>query len=170
MGRRPRSRATSPRRTEASGASPSLLIGASGLSGRLRPGRSAQRLPLDSSTAKFDLSLSLTEHDAALDGTNEMRFANMDDMLRAGRFNVRRWSKEDAGIEDLAKIGLKGSPTVVSKVFGPTPRSDKADMQVVADSTPQDVVLNLLQTADVDSEELAEIRKLVARKSKEIQE
>ena len=28
----------------------------------------------------------------------------------------------------------------------------------------------LLQTADVDSEELAEIRKLVARKSKEVQE
>ena len=36
--------------------------------------------------------------------------------------------------------------------------------------SPAAMVLNLLQTADVDSEELAEIRKLVARKSKEIQE
>jgi electron transfer flavoprotein beta subunit len=79
-----------------------------------------------------------------LEGTNEMRFASLDDMLRAGRHMVRRWNKDDAGIEDLAKIGLKGSPTVVSKVFGPTPRSQKADMQVVADSTPNDVVLNLL--------------------------
>jgi electron transfer flavoprotein beta subunit len=80
-----------------------------------------------------------------LEGTNEMRFASLEDMLRAGRFPVRRWNKDDAGIEDLTKIGLKGSPTVVSKVFGPTPRTEKADMQVVADSSPQDVCLNLLQ-------------------------
>jgi electron transfer flavoprotein beta subunit len=79
-----------------------------------------------------------------LEGTNEMRFASLDDMLRAGRHAVRRWNKDDAGIEDLTKIGLKGSPTVVSKVFGPTARSQKADLQVVADSTPNDVVLNLL--------------------------
>jgi electron transfer flavoprotein beta subunit len=80
-----------------------------------------------------------------LEGTNEMRFASLDDMLRAGRFLVRRWNKDDAGIEDVSKIGLKGSPTIVSKVFGPTPRSDKADMQVVADTSVQDVTLNLLQ-------------------------
>lgn len=36
--------------------------------------------------------------------------------------------------------------------------------------SPSAMVLNLLQTADMDSEELAEIRKLVAKKSKEIQE
>ena len=80
-----------------------------------------------------------------LEGTNEMRFASLDDMLRAGRFPVRKWNKDDAGIEDVSKIGLKGSPTIVSKVFGPTPRTEKADMQVVADSNPQDVTLNLLQ-------------------------
>ena len=80
-----------------------------------------------------------------LEGTNEMRFASLDDMLRAGRFAVRKWNKDDAGIEDVSKIGLKGSPTVVSKVFGPTPRSEKADLQVVADSNVQDVCLNLLQ-------------------------
>jgi electron transfer flavoprotein beta subunit len=80
-----------------------------------------------------------------LEGTNEMRFASLEDMLRSGRFPVRRWNKEDAGIEDLTKIGLKGSPTVVSKVFGPTPRNEKADIQLVSESTPQDVCLNLLQ-------------------------
>jgi electron transfer flavoprotein beta subunit len=79
-----------------------------------------------------------------LEGTNEMRFASLEDMLRAGRHPVRKWNRDDAGIEDLSKIGLKGSPTVVSKVFGPTPRSQKADLLVVADSTPNDVVLNLL--------------------------
>jgi len=80
-----------------------------------------------------------------LEGSNEMRFASMDDMLRAARFPVRRWNKDDAGIEDVAKIGQKGSPTIVSKVFGPTPRTDKADVQAVADTNVQDVTLNLLQ-------------------------
>lgn len=80
-----------------------------------------------------------------LEGTNEMRFATMADMLRAGRCPVRRWNKDDAGIEDVSKIGLKGSPTVVSKVFGPTPRATQAEMQVVADSSVNDVCLNLLQ-------------------------
>jgi electron transfer flavoprotein beta subunit len=80
-----------------------------------------------------------------LEGTNEMRFATMYDMLRAGRCAVRKWNKDDAGIEDVTKIGLKGSPTVVSKVFGPTPRSEKADMMVVADTSVNDVCLNLLQ-------------------------
>ena len=80
-----------------------------------------------------------------LEGTNEMRFASMDDMLRAGRCPVRKWSKDDAGIEDLTKIGLKGSPTIVSKVFGPTPRTQKADTMVVADSNVNDICLNLLQ-------------------------
>jgi electron transfer flavoprotein beta subunit len=80
-----------------------------------------------------------------LEGTNEMRFASLEDMLRAGRWQVRKWNKDDAGIEDVAKIGLKGSPTVVSKVFGPPPKSVKADMQVVSDSSPLDISQNLLQ-------------------------
>jgi len=36
--------------------------------------------------------------------------------------------------------------------------------------SPAAMVLNLLETTDVDSEELAEIRKLVARKTKETQQ
>ncbi|WP_066260169.1 electron transfer flavoprotein subunit beta/FixA family protein [Hydrogenophaga flava] len=81
-----------------------------------------------------------------LEGTNEMRFATMDDMLRAGRCQVRKWSKDDAGIEDITKIGLKGSPTIVSKVFAPKARSVRAEMQEVGDGTSvNDVCLNLLQ-------------------------
>jgi electron transfer flavoprotein beta subunit len=80
-----------------------------------------------------------------LEGTNEMRFATMDDMLRAGRIAVRKWNKDDAGIADVSKIGLKGSPTIVSKVFGPTPRATKADVEVVADSSVNDACLNLIQ-------------------------
>ncbi|MBK6851301.1 MAG: electron transfer flavoprotein subunit beta/FixA family protein [Burkholderiales bacterium] len=81
-----------------------------------------------------------------LEGTNEMRFATMDDMLRAARVPVRKWNKDDAGIEDITKIGLKGSPTIVSKVFAPKSRSQRADMQEVGDgANVNDVCLNLLQ-------------------------
>src|SRR5574343_716695 len=34
-----------------------------------------------------------------LEGTNEMRFATMEDMLRAARVPVRKWNKDQAGIE-----------------------------------------------------------------------
>ncbi|HSD39647.1 MAG TPA: electron transfer flavoprotein subunit beta/FixA family protein [Rhodocyclaceae bacterium] len=80
-----------------------------------------------------------------LENTNEMRFAPMENMIRAARYEVRKWNKEAAGIADITKIGLKGSPTVVSKVFGPTPREDKAEMLNAETSTPRDMALNMLQ-------------------------
>ncbi|KDB53764.1 electron transfer flavoprotein alpha/beta-subunit [Sphaerotilus natans subsp. natans DSM 6575] len=81
-----------------------------------------------------------------LEGTNEMRFATMEDMLRAARVPVRKWNKDQAGIEDVSKIGLKGSPTIVSKVFAPKARKERAEMQEVGDgSSVNDVCLNLLQ-------------------------
>ncbi|WP_119157020.1 electron transfer flavoprotein subunit beta/FixA family protein [Caldimonas tepidiphila] len=80
-----------------------------------------------------------------LENTNELRFATMPAMIHAAGYPVRKWNKDEAGVEDISKIGLKGSPTVVSKVFGPTPRSEKAEMLVVENSTPRDVALNVLQ-------------------------
>ncbi len=81
-----------------------------------------------------------------LENTNEMRFASLPAMIHAAGHTVRKWNKEDAGIEDLTKIGLKGSPTVVSKVFGPTPRSEKAEMVNLDTTTLRDMALNLLQS------------------------
>jgi electron transfer flavoprotein beta subunit len=81
-----------------------------------------------------------------LENTNEMRFASLPAMIQAAAYQVRKWNKEDAAIEDLSKIGLKGSPTVVSKVFGPTPRSEKAEMLNLETSTLRDVSLTLLQS------------------------
>ncbi|MHB8445601.1 MAG: electron transfer flavoprotein subunit beta/FixA family protein, partial [Acidithiobacillus ferrivorans] len=52
-----------------------------------------------------------------LEGSNQIRFASMDDMFRSARLTVPQWNKDRAGIEDVSKIGLKGSPTVVSKIF-----------------------------------------------------
>lgn len=81
-----------------------------------------------------------------LENTNEMRFASLPSMIHAAAYPVRKWNKDDAGIEDVSKIGLKGSPTVVSRVFGPTPRSEKAEMLSVEASSLRDVSLNLIQS------------------------
>ena len=61
-----------------------------------------------------------------LEGTNELRFATTPDMFRAARAEIRTWDRTQTGIEDIKYVGLKGSPTVVSRVFGPTPRAEKA--------------------------------------------
>lgn len=63
-----------------------------------------------------------------LEGTNDLRRGSMDDVFRAARADVTVWSAKDAGVEDLAMCGLKGSPTVVKKVFAPQPRVEKAKL------------------------------------------
>ena len=80
-----------------------------------------------------------------LENTNELRFATLPAMIHAAGFAVRRWDKEAAGIEDLARIGLKGSPTVVSKVFGPTPRTERAELQSCDVAAVRDIALNVVQ-------------------------
>ena len=61
-----------------------------------------------------------------LEGSNEMRRGTMADALRAARAEIVTWSAKDAGIEDVTKCGLRGSPTVVKRVFAPAARSEKA--------------------------------------------
>ncbi len=63
-----------------------------------------------------------------LEGTNEMRRGSMPDALRAARAEIVTWSAKDAGIEDVMKCGLRGSPTVVKRVFAPAARAEKAKL------------------------------------------
>lgn len=79
-----------------------------------------------------------------LEGGNQMRFASMPNMFRAARHPLKRWDKDAAGIEDIARVGLKGSPTVVSKVFAPTPKSERAEMIEVESGDPKDVAVTVL--------------------------
>ena len=74
------------------------------------------------------LNTSMPSLITVLEGTNEMRFATMANMFRASRYPLKVWNREQAGIEDVTNVGLKGSPTVVSKVFAPTPRAVKAEI------------------------------------------
>ena len=79
-----------------------------------------------------------------LEGTNEMRFGDLDDLFRAARYDLKVWNREAAGIDDAEMIGLKGSPTVVSKVFAPRPRSQRAEMVETVDTDPKNLAVTLL--------------------------
>jgi electron transfer flavoprotein beta subunit len=79
-----------------------------------------------------------------LEGTNEMRFATMSNMFRAARYPLKQWDKDAAGIEDVSKIGLKGSPTIVSKVFAPQPKSQRAEIIDCESKQPKDLAVTLL--------------------------
>lgn len=81
-----------------------------------------------------------------LEGTNEMRFATMDNMFRAARTSLKVWNKDDAGITDISKIGLKGSPTVVSKVFAPKPKLVPAQMLDVAGKSQAEIADLIVDT------------------------
>lgn len=63
-----------------------------------------------------------------LEGSNEIRRGTLADALRAARSEVIRWSAADAGIGDVQLCGLRGSPTVVKRVFAPEPRAERATM------------------------------------------
>ncbi len=61
-----------------------------------------------------------------LEGTNEIRRGSIDVALNAARAEIVTWSAAAAGIAEIGKCGLKGSPTVVKRVFAPPARSEKA--------------------------------------------
>ncbi|RPH65262.1 MAG: nitrogen fixation protein FixA [Burkholderiales bacterium] len=91
-----------------------------------------------------------------MEGANTIRFAGMDDMFRAARYDVIEWDHKAAGIDDIARCGLKGSPTVVRKVFAPQPRANKAEIVETAGRSARDVADALLQTLFARHPELEE--------------
>lgn len=79
-----------------------------------------------------------------LEATNEMRRGGMADALRAARAQIVTWNAKDAGVEDISKCGLKGSPTIVKRVFAPSPRADKASFVDFADRRPAEALIEEL--------------------------
>jgi len=58
---------------------------------------------------------------------NMPRYASFPDMVRAAKYQPLNWDKVALGIpDDDPNIGLKGSPTIVSKVWAPAPVSGRA--------------------------------------------
>lgn len=79
-----------------------------------------------------------------LEGSNEIRRGTLNDALRAARAEIVTWNAADAGIEDLTKCGLRGSPTVVKRVFAPTARQEKATIIGEAGDNARDLADSLI--------------------------
>ena len=79
-----------------------------------------------------------------LEGSNEMRFATMENMFRAARHPIKVWDRAAAGIDDISKIGLKGSPTVVSKVFAPKASEIRAEIIETEGNEARDLAVTLV--------------------------
>lgn len=79
-----------------------------------------------------------------LEGVNEIRRGTLEDAYRAARARIVTWNAADAGITDLTKCGLKGSPTIVKKVFAPPPRAEKAKQIPTADLSQEDLAQNVV--------------------------
>ena len=83
-----------------------------------------------------------------LEGSAEIRRGAFADALRAARAEIVTWSAAAAGVEDLQKCGLRGSSTVVKRVFAPTPRADKAkaiEPKPRAKETAEDLIAALFE-------------------------
>jgi electron transfer flavoprotein beta subunit len=76
-----------------------------------------------------------------LEATNEIRRGSLAEALAAARATVTKWSADDAGVEDIGQCGLKGSPTIVKKIFSPKPRAQKAAL-IEAGDQPAESLIN----------------------------
>ncbi len=79
-----------------------------------------------------------------LEGSNEIRRGSLGEALRAAREEVVKWSAAAAGITDVQKCGLRGSPTVVKQVFAPEARAEKAALVSTEDRNPHQVAEALI--------------------------
>ena len=95
-----------------------------------------------------------------LEGSAEIRRGSFADALRAARAEIVTWSAADAGITDLLKCGLRGSPTVVKRVFAPTPRAEKArqiEVKPKSRQTADDLIEALFEAKPALAAELEEL-------------
>jgi electron transfer flavoprotein beta subunit len=81
---------------------------------------------------------------------NMSRYAAFPDMVRAARYQPIAWDKVALGIaDDDPNIGLRGSPTIVSKVWAPAPRQRPGAQWIKGDDPSEaakelgDVLANL---------------------------
>ena len=51
---------------------------------------------------------------------NEVPYSPLPNMIKAARYQPHIWSVDDLDEVDIKQLGLKGSPTIVSKVWAPT--------------------------------------------------
>ncbi len=71
---------------------------------------------------------------------NEVPYSPFPNMLRAARYEPHIWSVDDLEDVDVKQLGLKGSPTIVAKVWAP-PKPEAGKM---LEGTPNEKVEELL--------------------------
>src|SRR6266542_4593582 len=98
---------------------------------------------------------------------NMPRYATFPNMVRAAKYQPVAWDKTALGIaDDDPNIGLKGSPTIVSKVWAPSPRQ-RPETRLIDGSEPEraaaelaklllDLVAGKRETAEVAAAPAAE--------------
>src|SRR5579875_805070 len=81
---------------------------------------------------------------------NEPRYASLPNMLRAARYQPRIWDRKTLNLDET-KIGLRGSPTIVSKVWAP-PRRQRPPVIMLShgDRDPDAVAADLLDRLIAD--------------------
>ncbi len=78
----------------------------------------------------------------ALSELNQPRRASLPGLLRAARYQPIVWTTNDFPDIDRSKIGLRGSPTIVSKTWVPEPK--QVDTEQIDSSTPEAAAITLL--------------------------
>src|SRR5690606_9648730 len=82
---------------------------------------------------------------------NEVSFASLPNMIRAARYEPHIWSVDDLENVDRSQLGLKGSPTIVSKVWAP-PKPSEGE---IISGTPEEQVERLIQLVLEKTDRLA---------------
>jgi electron transfer flavoprotein beta subunit len=92
-----------------------------------------------------------------LEATNEIRRGSLGEALAASRATVTKWNADDAGIEDITQCGLKGSPTIVKKIFSPKPRAQKATLIETGDQPAESLISEIFKRQPTLAADLASL-------------
>lgn len=74
---------------------------------------------------------------------NEIRYASLPNLIKAAKFKMTVWGVDDFQL-NLEELGLKGSPTTVSRIFAP-PEREKGEILPGGDENPKEVSRELVQ-------------------------
>ena len=81
---------------------------------------------------------------------NEVSYSPLPNMIKAARYQPVIWTVDDFEGVDIAQLGLKGSPTVVGKMWAPQP-PEKAK---ILEGSPSEQVKEIVSTIFAEKSEL----------------
>ncbi len=75
---------------------------------------------------------------------NEPRLPSLKGKMKAKKAEIKKWSAADIGAEE-EKLGLKGSPTQVKRIFAPEARADREMLEGAPEEQAEKLVKKLLE-------------------------